>query len=270
MKEKILELLKQYSGHEFIELTSRGNTAIMAALQCCRRLSPKSKVLIPDQGGWLTYEEYGKKLGMEVVKLKTDKGLINVEDLKTKVDDAGCLIYHNPGGYFVEQPISEIYKICKGKCLVILDVCGCISDTNYGEYCDLSVCSFGRWKPINVGYGGFISVKEQKHFDISKEILETQNFDTTNYPKLLEKLEHVKERFNLFYEKCSKIKQELKQFNVLHRESKGINVVVAFKDDEEKEKLIKYCNENNYEYTICPRYIRVNENAVSIEVKRIN
>ena len=40
-------------------------------------------------------------------------------------------------------------------------------------------------------------------------------------------------------------------------------------NDEEKDKIIKYCKENNYEYTLCPRYIRVNENAVSIEVKRL-
>ena len=49
----------------------------------------------------------------------------------------------------------------------------------------------------------------------------------------------------------------------------GINVVIKFKDKEQKEKLIKYCKENKLEYTECPRYIRVEEDAVSIEVKRI-
>ena len=38
---------------------------------------------------------------------------------------------------------------------------------------------------------------------------------------------------------------------------------------EEKGKIIKYCEENNLQYTICPRYIRVNCDAISIEVKRI-
>ena len=72
------------------------------------------------------------------------------------------------------------------------------------------------------------------------------------------------------YERVNKkIKNDLKEFDVIHRESKGINVIVKFKDDEEKEKIINCCKTNSYEYTVCPRYIRVNENAVSIEVKRL-
>ena len=50
--------------------------------------------------------------------------------------------------------------------------------------------------------------------------------------------------------------------------SPGHNVIVKFNTDEEKEKIINYCDKNELEYTLCPRYIRVEENAVSIEVKR--
>jgi len=60
----------------------------------------------------------------------------------------------------------------------------------------------------------------------------------------------------------------LKDFKIIHAEEEGFNVVVRFKNDEEKEKILKYCEQKEYEYTICPRYIRVNENAVCIEVKR--
>ena len=36
------------------------------------------------------------------------------------------------------------------------------------------------------------------------------------------------------------------------------------------DELIQYCKDNSYEYTECPRYIRVNCKAISIEVKRIS
>ena len=42
----------------------------------------------------------------------------------------------------------------------------------------------------------------------------------------------------------------------------------AFSFTKEKKELIAYCEKNGYEYTECPRYIRVLENAISIEVKR--
>jgi len=48
-----------------------------------------------------------------------------------------------------------------------------------------------------------------------------------------------------------------------------INVIIKFDDEEVKQRIIEYCKENNLEYTVCPRYIRVNENAVSIELKRL-
>ena len=55
---------------------------------------------------------------------------------------------------------------------------------------------------------------------------------------------------------------------MLHRKKKGINVVVKYYSENERERLIKYCNNENLDYTICPRVIRVNERAVCIEVKR--
>jgi hypothetical protein len=48
MKEKIIQLLKKYSGHDNIFLTSRGNTAIFIALYIGRKLGFNKRVLIQD------------------------------------------------------------------------------------------------------------------------------------------------------------------------------------------------------------------------------
>lgn len=268
MGEKIIGFLRRYSGHKNIELTSRGNTAIFAALYCCRKLNP-GKVLIPDQGGWITYPKYPKMLGMEAVEVRTDDGVVDLNDLKLKLDGVSCFLYCNPAGYFAEQPVKEIYDVCKGKCMVILDISGCIGDEDPGKYCDLSVGSFGKWKPVNVEYGGFVSAKDKKTFEIPAEIFNTTSFDNNYSDILAGKLAIAGERLKIFYERCRKIKEDLGGLDIIHRDRKGINVVVGFKDKAEKEKIIKYCDENGYEHTLCPRYIRVNRDAVSIEVKRL-
>ena len=68
-----------------------------------------------------------------------------------------------------------------------------------------------------------------------------------------------------------KTKEELakKGFNILNKEEEGINVLVRFSGEEEKERLINYCKEKGIEYTECPRYIRTLEKALSLEIKRL-
>ncbi|MBW2984917.1 hypothetical protein KY361_07380 [Candidatus Woesearchaeota archaeon] len=271
MRDKITDLLKKLSSHPFIELTSRGNTAIFAALYCARKLQlGKKNILIPDQSGWFTYKKYPKMLGLNPIEVKTDYGIIDLDDLKKKSENANCLLYSTPAGYFAEQPVKEIYSVCKkNKCMVILDVSGSIGRHDYGAYCDFAVCSFGEWKPVNLGYGGFVSALEKEFFEKPKEIFNTTSFDEKYFPELIEKLKSLKKRYELFDRVNKKIKKGLKDFDILHKDSDGINVIVKFKDELEKDKIVKYCEKNKLEFTICPRYIRVKEKAVSIEVKRL-
>jgi len=252
------ESLNKLTNHKNIYLTSRGNKAIEHALSLV-----KGKLLIPYQGSWMSYKKIAKKLGLDVVELKTDYGIIDLDDLKQKVDSADALIYQNPAGYFADQPIKEIYEICRDKCLVILDVSGCIGDKELcnGDYADIIVCSFGKWKLVNLEYGGFVS--SNKELDIKED------FDENYFDKLNEKINTLGKRLKFLYDKCNKIKKDLLDFNIIHKDKKGINVVVMFNDEEQKSEIIKYCEKQNYEYTLCPREIRVNCNAVSIEVKRI-
>lgn len=253
----VKDSLKQLTNHKFIYLTSRGNAAIERALSSVE----KGNLLIADQGGWMSYRKIAKKLGFNIVEIKTDLGVIDLEDLKQKVKDAAVILYQNPAGYFAEQPVKEIYEICKGKCSVILDVSGCLGDKVFGDYADIIVGSFGKWKIADLGYGGFLS---------SNEKLNVEEDFKGDLEKLKEKLSKVRERLGFLYSKCRQIKKDLKEFNILYKDKKGVNVVIAFKDDKERNEILKYCQENGYEWTECPREIRVNIPAISIEVKRLN
>jgi hypothetical protein len=184
---------------------------------------------------------------------------------KIVVSKHSALLYSNPAGYFAHQPIKEIYEVCNLKCLVIADVTGCIGDPELcdGRYADIMVGSFGRWKPVNLGYGGFISFKRE-----NKEPYKDR-FDDARMDELVNRLSAASSRLKFLYQACGKIKQDLADYDIIHADRKGVNVVVRLHDNNQKKELIEYCERNKYEYTLCPRYIRVLEQAISIEVKRL-
>ena len=64
------------------------------------------------------------------------------------------------------------------------------------------------------------------------------------------------------------VKKDLSDYNILNRSHKSLVVIVEYKNEQEKNEIIKYCNKKKIEYTQCPRYIRVNKQAISIEIKR--
>jgi hypothetical protein len=99
--------------------------------------------------------------------------------------------------------------------------------------------------------------------------LDDDMFDSHKANKLAIKLENLNERLKMFEKHSNKIKKDLSELEIIHPGHRGINVIVKFKDKFERERVINYCGENNYEWTECPRYIRVNVPAISIEVKRL-
>ena len=154
IKQEIIPSLQKLTGHDFIDITTRGDAAITAALS----VIPKDKaVLIPEEGGWLSYPKIPQKLGLAVIEVKCDDAKINILDLQKKLQEHNCgaLLYQNPGGYFAEQPMKEIYSLCQEKkCLVIMDVSGSIAtDLCDGKYADILVGSFGEWKLVEAKAG---------------------------------------------------------------------------------------------------------------------
>jgi hypothetical protein len=265
----VKKILKNYTRHSFISLVSRGNKAILAALKIAKRKG--SKILIPNQGGWLTYSQYAGKLKFDIKSLKTDYGVIELNFLKKNIKGVSALIYSNPAAYYAEQPVEEIYRICqKNSVFVVLDITGCIgSDFYHGNCADVIVCSFGEWKPVNLGYGGFISIKDVIIYRQNEVFLKNLEFDENYYVGLEKKLKSLEKRQEFFKKISHKIKKELASFDILHRDRNGINVVVKFNNLEEQNRLVDYCEKNKYEFVLCPKSIKVNENAVSIEVKRL-
>ncbi len=269
VRTEILNLLQKLTGHKFMEIILRGNSAIDSALS----IVPKDKiVLIPEEGGWIHYQKAPRKLGLKVIEVKCDEGKINLSDLKHKLTahNCGALLYQNPGGYFAKQSMKESYELCrKNNCLVILDVSGGIgTELCNGEFADIIVGSFGEWKLVEAKAGGFISCKSKELFDKTKPGVKLLA-DEAQLNTLLLKLKNLPGRIKWLLEKRKKIICELKEYDIVHPKELGFVVIVKYKDDKEKNKIVSYCHQHSLPFTECPRYIRLNKPAISIEVKQL-
>ncbi|RME78036.1 DegT/DnrJ/EryC1/StrS aminotransferase family protein [Candidatus Woesearchaeota archaeon] len=271
-EDKVLHLIKEYTGHEHAHLTSRGNSAILIALGAIKKINPKPYLLIPDQGGWISFETYPPIFGFTLKRVKTTRGIIDLVDLKEKAQGGAALLLTSFAGYFAQQDMKYISKIChESECLVIEDCSGALGDDTLakGEFADILVGSFGRWKVIDNGYGGFISFATKELEDAAQTLLSSTNF-YPDYDKLIKKLEQAPKLLKKFYEQQAQVKEDLKKLDlcVMHPERKGLNVVVAIRNPEEKEKVLKYAKDKGIQTVECPKYIRVDEPALSLELKR--
>ncbi|MDP3918928.1 MAG: DegT/DnrJ/EryC1/StrS family aminotransferase [Nanoarchaeota archaeon] len=258
---ELVEELKKICKHKNVEITDRCNSAIFIAMQMVSN-SEKKKILIPDQGGWFSYKKYPKFFGLEIVEVKTDYGVIDIKDLEEKSKDCCGFIFTSFAGYFAEQDLKKISEVCRNNgCLVIEDASGAIGDEILcnGEYSDIIVGSFGHWKPVNCGYGGFIS----SNLEIKGEALSMIKVYEGAYDEMYDALKNNK--LPKLLELSKKVKDDLKEFDILYREKRGVNVVVR-----KNPKIIEYCKEKGYPFVECPNYIRVNEEAISIELKRLD
>lgn len=263
--QQIISKLQELTGNKYIQLTDRGNKSLLIALTLAKEFLDKERVLIQDQGGWITYRQYPKKLGLEIIELKTDHGLIDMTDFEDKANANSVLLINSTPGYAVVEDMQKIQAACKRKkCLLINDVSGSIGTEN-AKIGDIVFGSFGKWKPISLGYGGFVATNNDKYY----EEFEASYFDENKYDDLIEKIDGLAERLKMLKEKRKTILEDLSSFNIVHKDKEGINVIIKFNDDEVKQRIIDYCKENKLEFTECPRYIRVNDNAISIEVKRL-
>jgi hypothetical protein len=250
MKE-IKEKLSKLTGKKQVYITRRGNVSIREALRQCKSKG-YSELFIQDQGGWITYRQFADKLKLKLHEIKTNYGLVDGSFKE-------CILLINTMPAYAY--LQDVSKIKTEKCMIINDATGSIGNPQ-GKWGDIILGSFGEDKPIELKKAGFIAAD----FDID---IEEEKLTAEEQEKLLEEISKLGEKIWQFTDIQSSIKKDLKDYNIIHPEGKGINVIIKSNKKEEKEKIIEYCNKKGYEYTECPRYIRIIEEGISIEVKRM-
>jgi len=254
IKEKCITKLKELTGKKYVLFTDKGNSAIKISLKYVKEIKNRESIWIPDQAGWMTYKQFTKKLKFDINIIKTECGFIEKLDVE-------CALVNSMPAYSFLLDMKNINAD-----FLINDISGSIG-TEAARKGDIVVGSFNKWKPLDVGQGGFIATDDDGFVNFFNENFdrEVENF----YDKLYGKLEQLDKKLNYYKEKRTKILEELKEYDLLYKEKEGINIIVKFDDLKTKENLINYCERNNLEYTICPREIRVLCDAVSIEIKRL-
>ncbi|MBW2995570.1 hypothetical protein KY312_04415, partial [Candidatus Woesearchaeota archaeon] len=202
-----IEKLKKLTGCSFIKLLNSGDAAILCALYVVKRRN--IKLQIPDQGGWLTYQRFPNIFDLDVEEIKTDYGRIK--------QCSEAVLVCNPAGYFAEQDLKYIRKKSK---LMILDASGSIGKET-GD-ADIVIGSFGEWKPVDLGTGGFFATNNRDYYDCAKELFPALKFEG-DHDLLLKKLNNLSNRYKLFDYYHWKIKDDLKHLDIIHKNKKGIN-----------------------------------------------
>lgn len=259
--------LKRLFHKDNVLLVESGNKALYYSLQAMSKAGVKT-VIVQDQGGWMTYAQFTKKLHLELEEMRTDYGLIDFESLMGKAKKKKVLLYTSMAGYFAMQDAESIYGVCKEKeCFVINDASGSVGKD---EACfgDIIVCSFGEGKPINNGKGGCICFND----DIKEMFEGTEvpllELDDASREQLYQRILGLHERLMKLELIHKEIIHDLGDMEIIHREKEGINVVIKYDTEEALKNIAAYCKKKGYSYELCPRPIRVKERAVSIEVKR--
>lgn len=256
-RQLVRERLKQMTKKKHVYFVKRGNAAIKEALRLAKAKGC-TKLFIPDQGGWLTYPQYGKELGFEVEELKTDTGIITPDMIEG--DDKTVLLINSMPAYAFTIDTEAIAKKCAEQGIFFINDVVASIGTDAQTCGAVAIGSFGRWKPLAIGGGGFIATDEEL-------ALQEEELD---FAKLLSLLDTLQVRTNLIASFVYEFKKHLPKDKIIHAEHRGYNAIVRFAGDEEKEKLINIAKvvDPTLEHTVCPRYIRVQEPALCFEVKR--
>lgn len=267
-KETARTMLKILTDKTTVFFTPRCNESIRIAMLMAAKQG-NVHGLMQDEGGWLTYEKFIKQAGLEPIKMVTFDGVIHPKELSHYGGDE-VLLVNSLAGYVASQPMEDIANYCIAQDIELVnDVSGSIG-LSTAKFGDIIVGSFGKAKPVDMGHGGFIAFDDE-YLEIFEEVVGKDfNEYTLVFEVLTAKLKNLEKRRVFLTGICKKIKEDLSERNIVHKDDdSGLNVIVRFKDEEEKQFLEQYCKDNNYEFTVCPREIRIDDDAISIEVKRL-
>lgn len=264
--------IKKITGHEHSRVVCSGNAAIMAAMY-----NINGPVMIPDQGGWNGFIKIAEFYGLKLIYVPTKMGVIDLEILEDciKLNNPESLFITSFAGYMAEQPVRGINEICEDNdVLLVEDASGSVGDPQKnlasGDHAHIIVASTGSPKIVNVGSGGFISTNDSEVFKDAHYLLKTVKSSPVIGAGIVEEIKKAPENLNKTLEACEFLKNEIK--SIFHPEKRGINLALPLNEPKLKARELR---ENikvmgGGMITVCPRYDRINQPAVCLEIKNLD
>lgn len=258
-------------GQKFVKLVSTGNCAILSVVSAIG-----GKVMIPDQGGWRGFKDYPDLMGRDVCTLRTDLGVVSPETLDSELrkQKPRVLFLTSFAGYLAEQRIKEIAKICRENSVYLVeDASGAIGDGILARGdADITICSTGAPKIVNVFSGGFVSTNRREILDTSLGVTSACRISPVTCAGIIEELKNAPGVVETLVRYSALLKEKLG--DVVHRDHRSI--CVGFETDDPK-KFVKRARENGLVtdlnqglLTACPRYERFLKKGVVVELKKLD
>ena len=260
------------TGHEHVKVVNSGNAAILAAMSAF-----KGKILIPNQGGWTGFKNTAEFLGLETIEMPTALGIINPRKLEEFIHlhQPEVLFLTSFAGYIAEQPVKDLFKVCDiNEVVLVEDASGGIGDKEKrlanGDTAHIILASTGSPKIVNVGSGGFISTNNNEIFGKSKFILRSLKANHVTCAGITAEIKNAPDALEKTINACLFIKDKLK--TTIHPDKRGITVALKTDNPKKTGYLLrqKLKADGRNIITTCPRYDRLQMDAVCLEVKNLD
>jgi len=269
------DALKKLTQHETVHIVNSGNSSIMAVMSCF-----KDKVMIPDQGGWYGFRKMAEFFGVETLKLPTNLGLVNVEELDEilTINHPEALFLTSFAGYTAEQPMQDIYEICEeNEVILVEDASGGIGDPEgklgNGNHAHVIVGSTGSPKTVNIGNGGFLSTNNSEISDSASYLLKVLKADPVTCAGIASEAKNAGEIFEKTTAATMKLKNEVSNFReVIHQTERGLNIIIPDRNQKLFGSRIrqKLNVHGGSIVSLAPNYNRVKTRAVCLELKNLD
>lgn len=264
--------IKDLTGHDKVKIVNSGNAAILSVMSTLN-----GTILIPDQGGWSGFEEIASVMKVPTIKIDTNQGVIDPEILMEFLNDnrVEALFLTSLAGYTAEQPLKEIYQVCdENDVLLVEDASGALGDPTkklaWAKQAHVILASTGSPKMVNAGSGGFLSTNREDIVSDSKKMTKTLRASPLTCAAIRVEVQNVSESFSKTVHACEFLKNEFKM--AFHRDKRGVNVCLSTVNPKKfAHQLREHIKiEGGNMITTCPRYERLTEPAVCLEIKNLD
>ena len=156
MTTEILAKLKELAQMKYAFITKRANHSILLPLKIAKANGYET-VYIQESGGWITYDQFARKLKLSIEQIPTQNEELILTNLK--LNSKSIILIHSLAGYHKTIDTTKLRTLADAQgALFIEDMCGTFGNTKPNGHIILG--SFGNAKPLSVGAGGFIATND--------------------------------------------------------------------------------------------------------------
>jgi hypothetical protein len=195
-------------------------------------------------------------------------------DIELKKHAPGALLLTSFAGYIAEQDIGEIAKICRENSVYLVeDASSAVGDKLLarGE-ADITICSTGAPKIVNVLSGGFIATNHKEVIDAASGIGSACRINPVVCAGMTQELENAPVVVETLLKFSRILKEELD--GIVHKDKRGVSVGLKVDDPKAFAKRARanglQMDGNLGLLTVCPKYERFLKKGVVVELKKLD